>query len=107
MANFEPRPQMTAQTVLYEAGLELAGVRLQAFTEHLLEAARTSPQASRDQLVRIAARHVDGGALAIVADEPELRERRLSRAVMTVQEAAETALHAIASELLDVANIKR
>jgi hypothetical protein len=100
MSQFEPS-RMDAKRALFEAGLEFAGVRLQLFAERLLQAADASPDASRDEVVRSAVRDIDDGALALVAEEPELRDRQLSHPAMTVTEAAETALHALGLVLLD------
>ena len=94
-------PAMAARCALFEAGLELAGVRVQQFAERLLQAAEASPAASPDHLVRATVTDLAGGALAVVADEPELCNRRLSRAATSVQEAADTAVHALGLALLD------
>lgn len=91
---------MVAQHALYEAGLELAGVRLQLFAQRLLQAADAAPDAPCDELVRTALRDIDDGAVALVADVPELRDRLLSRPAMSVSEAAETALEALGHLLL-------
>jgi hypothetical protein len=66
----------------------------------LLDAADVSPEAPCDGLVRIALRDMDESAVALVAEVPELCDRRLSRAALTVNEAAETALRTLASVLL-------
>jgi hypothetical protein len=50
--SFQPTPAMVAKRVLFDAGFELAGVRLQLFAERLLVAADASPDASCDELVR-------------------------------------------------------
>jgi hypothetical protein len=101
MSQFEASPAVVARQALFDAGLELAGVRLQLFAERLLQAAGASPDAHCDELVRTALRDVDGGALALVAEEPELRDRRLSQPATTVSEAAESALQALGLALLD------
>lgn len=98
---FQPSPAMAAKLALFEAGLELAGVRVQQFAERLLEVADASPAAAPGQLVRAAVAGLDGGALALVAEEPELCNRRLSRAATTVQEAADTVVDALGLALLD------
>lgn len=97
----QPSQAMAAKLALFEAGLELAGVRVQQFAERLLEVAETSPATPPAQLVRAAVADLDGGALALVAEEPELCNRRLSRAATTVQEAADTAVDALGLALLD------
>jgi hypothetical protein len=66
MSQFEATPAVVARRALSDAGLELAGVRLQRF-----------------------------------AEEPELRDRRLSQPATTVSEAAESALQALGLALLD------
>jgi hypothetical protein len=96
----DPSSANTAKNALFEAGLELAGVRLQEFAERLLQAADESPQAPCHELVRKAVRGIDGGALAVVADEPELCDRPLGRRVTSVNTAAEDVLHALGLELL-------
>jgi hypothetical protein len=91
---------MAARSALFEAGLELAGVRLQVFAERLLQAAHASPQASCAEFVRAALHEFDNDALIIVADEPELWRRRLSHPVGTAYEAAEDVLCGLALALL-------
>ena len=91
---------MVAQRVLFKAGFELAGVRLQRFAERRLEAADASPDTRCDELVRIAVGDVDDGVVALVAEEPDLRDRPLSHPARTVSEAAETALQAVGLVLL-------
>jgi hypothetical protein len=92
---------MAAKRALFEAGLELAGIRVQQFAERLLQVADASPAGSPDQLVRAAVADLDGGALAVVAEETELCNRRLSRSATTVQEAADTAVDALGRALLE------
>jgi hypothetical protein len=100
MTELEPS-RMDAKRALFAAGLQFAGVRLQLFAERLLEAADASPTVSRDELIRAAVRDLDDGAVALVVEEPELRDRRLSRPAMTVTEAAEGVLHALGRALLN------
>lgn len=101
MARLESSIAMAAKRALFETGLELAGVRVQEFAERLLQSAEASPAARPEQLVRATMADVDGGTVALVADEPELCARRLSRAAKTVQEAADAAVHAFGLALLD------
>lgn len=91
---------MAARSALFAVGFELAGVRLQLFAERLFQAADASPDASCDELVRTAMEAIYGGALALAADEPDLSSLRLSAPATTVQEAAETAVHALGVALL-------
>jgi hypothetical protein len=100
MTEFEHSHAIVAKHALFEAGLELAGVRLQLFAEQLLAAAEASPEAPADELVRTAVHDIDDGALALVADEPELRDRRLNSPAMTVAEAAEATLQAFGCALV-------
>ena len=85
---------------MLEAGLELAGLRLQAFAEALWQAADASPEASCEELVRTAVQSMGEGALGVVADEPELCDLPLRPPARTVHEAAETALHTVGVTLL-------
>jgi hypothetical protein len=91
-----------AKRALYETGFELAGVRLQDFAEAVLVAVDASPTASVDQLVDRALKDIEGDPIALVAEEPLLRDLPLAAPARTVSEAAETALHALARRLLDV-----
>jgi hypothetical protein len=95
-----PSAATRAKAALLEIGLELAGVRLQLFAERLFQAADASPQARADELVSSALRAIEGGALAVVAEEPELADRRLRRPALTVHEAAKNTLDALAAALL-------
>jgi hypothetical protein len=101
ITDFRPSPAVRARTALFEAGFELAGVKLQQFGERLFEVADASPGTPRDELVRCAARGIDGGALAVLAEEPELCDRALDRPALTVNDAAYCALHALGLALLD------
>ena len=102
IAHSEPSAAARAQAALFAAGFELAGVKLQRFAERLLQAADASPEASVDALVRTAVRDIEDGAVALVAEEPELRDRRLARAARTVSEAADRVVHELGVALLDV-----
>ena len=82
-------------------GFELAGVKLQRFAERLLQAADASPEASVEDLVRSAVRDIEDGAVALVAEEPDLRDRRLGRAARTVSEAADGVVHELGVALLE------
>jgi hypothetical protein len=101
MSDFESSPAMVVKRALFDAGLELAGVRLQLFAERLLQAADDAPGASLDALVRTALREIDGGALAVIVDEPQLHDRPLSRHAKTVTEAAELVLHSVGVAILE------
>jgi len=97
----EPSAAARAQAALFATGFELAGVQLQRFAERLLQAADASPEASVEELVRTAVRDIEDGAVALVAEEPELRDRRLARAARTVSEAADGVVHELGVALLE------
>lgn len=101
ITDFAPSPAVRGRTALFEAGFELAGVKLQRFAERLFQVADASPRAPSDELIRCAVRDIDGGALAVVAEEPELCDRALDRPARTVNDAAYRALHALGLALLD------
>lgn len=101
MSEIEHNPAMLAKRALFDAGLELAGVRLQLFAERLLEAADASPGVPSDELARGAVRDIDDGSITLVAEEPELGDRLLSHPAMSVCEAAETALQELGCVLLE------
>jgi hypothetical protein len=103
-SRLQASPALVAQRALFDAGLELAGVRIQQFAERFLQAADRTPEASCDELVRAAVGHIEGGAVAFVADEPELCERQLNTPASTVQEAAQRVLHALGITLLKARN---
>jgi hypothetical protein len=100
ITDFEPSPAVRARTALFEAGFELAGVKLQRFAERLFQVADASPGTPREDLIRCAVQDIDGGALAVVAEEPELCDRTLDRPATTVNDAAYRALHAVGLALL-------
>jgi hypothetical protein len=100
MTEFAHSHAIVARHALFEAGLELAGVRLQLFAERLLAAADAWPEAPTDEIVRRAVHDIDDGALALVAEGPELRDRRLNSPAVTVAEAAETTLQAFGCALV-------
>jgi hypothetical protein len=97
----EPSAAMRAKAALFAMGFELAGVKLQRFAERLVQAADASPEASAEDLVRTAVEDIEDGAIALVAEEPELRDRRLARAATTVSDAADGVVYEVGVALLD------
>lgn len=59
-----------------------------------------SPEASAHELVATTLSTVEAGALAVVAQEPDLYDRLLPRPGRTLKEAAEQALHGLGEQLV-------
>jgi hypothetical protein len=88
------------RSVLAALGLELPGWRLEQFAVSLLRELKASPSLPADALISRALRHVADGPVALVAEEPELRNRTLPVASFSVAEAAESAVVLLGRELL-------
>ena len=67
----------------------------------MLAAADASPAASTEELASRATQGIEGGALAIIAEEPALVDYRLAEPETSVSEAAAAVLCAGAQRLLD------
>lgn len=100
MTDFLPDRSRKAKTALFDVGFELAGVRLQVFAERLLAAAEASPDVSVDQLAQATMEAIEGGPLALVAEEPALAHYRLAEPAGSASEAAEAALRCLAQRLV-------
>ena len=101
MSDFLHSHHSMAQRALFEAGFELAGVRFQSFAERLQAAADAAPTASTEELTGHATDGIEGGALAVIAEEPALGDYRLAEPETSVSEAASAVLCAVAQRLLD------
>jgi hypothetical protein len=96
----EPEVTAAAKRALFIAGLELPGRQLQLFVTRLLSHADESASASPRELVATAISGLETDPVAVVAEEPELRDLVLPRPGRTVSEAAEEALHALGEQLV-------
>jgi hypothetical protein len=94
-------PARQAMRVLFALGMQLPGRRAIDFVVRV----RTPPEAgsdtSTDARIRRAMAAIEDGPVALVAENPELRDEPLSEPATTVAEAAEAAVYAFGQRVMD------
>jgi hypothetical protein len=96
-------PRAEAKRILFRLGMELPSERSIDYAVRLRRPEPAGVDVPRDERIRRAMAAIEDGPVALVAENPELRNERLADPALTVAAAADAIVFALGERLIDAA----